>query len=84
MIRNCPVDSLLRIHQRSIAAKVNNGTSHPYKNNNQKLIALTFPGTLQYLYKYMTKREKQIKLWEIDSKGKISEIGINVYSFVSR
>ena len=68
------MDSLFRIHQRCIATKMNNGTSHPYKNNNQNLIALTFPGTLQYFHKYITKREKQIKFWEIDLKGKISEI----------
>ena len=54
MIRNSPVDS------RSIDAKIN-GTSNPYKNNNHELIAPTFPGTLQYFHKYITKREKQIK-----------------------
>lgn len=60
MIRNSPVDSLFRIQQRSIDAKIN-GTSNPYKNNNHALIAPTFPGTLQYFHKYITKREKQIK-----------------------
>ena len=74
MIRNSPVDSLFRTQQRSIAAKINNGTSNPYKNNNHALIASTFPGTLKYFHKYITKREKQIKFWEIDLKGTISEI----------
>ena len=74
MIRNSPVDSLFPVQQRSIAAKINNGTSNPYKNNNHAVIAPTFPGTLNYFHKYITKREKQIKFWEIDLKGKISEI----------
>lgn len=76
MIRSSPVDSLFRVQQRSIniAAKINIGTSNPYKNNNHALIAPTFPGTLKYFHKYITKREKQIKFWEIDLKGKISEI----------
>ena len=74
MIRNSPVDSLFRIQQRSMAAKINNVTSNPYKNNNHALIAPTFLGTLKYFHKYITKREKQIKFWEVDLKGKISEI----------
>lgn len=40
---------------------INDGTSNPYKNNNHELIAPTFPGTLKYFHKYITKREKQIK-----------------------
>lgn len=51
---------MIRNPQRSIAAKINNGTSHPYKNNNQELIALTFPSTLQYFHKYITKRENRL------------------------
>lgn len=61
MIRNSPVDSLFRIQQRSIDAKINDGTSNPYKNNNHELIAPTFPGTLKYFHNYITKKEKQIK-----------------------
>ena len=61
MIRNSSVDSLFRIQQRSIDAKINNGTYNPYKNNNHALIAPTFPGTLKYFHNYITKKEKQIK-----------------------